>query len=732
MCTRVPPRGSGFFCLAISLALAAASFPARAQDADGVHELGKIQVEATEDTAVTEDTGSYTTTKITIGKTALSLREIPQSVSVLTRQRLDDQNFTTLGEALDQTVGVDSADPNGLGFFDLYSRGGQLAQQYDGVPGNSIFHFSQEFDLAIYDRVEVLRGPAGLLQGAGNSTGVANMVRKRPRSDTAIRAGVLAGSWDNYHADLDVTGALNRSGTIRARAVVAGVDRDFYYDVATQQGWTGYGILEADPTSSTTVGVSFGVQRADITPFNGLPGYTTGAFLDLPRSTYLDPTWSNFQRDIRETVVDVRQRLGRTWLVKGAVRRRHLETEQRNSITRAPIDPATMRTTFQLTNGRFDTDGTGFDVNVAGPLRLFGRRHELLAGYNIDVIDTESASANLSLTNRDLFNPGIDESMLPPITGATGTRIVQSGVYGMARIRPVEALTVIIGGRASDYTNETRTVAPVPTPWVESAARARGELTPYGGVIWDVTRRASVYASYADTFVPQTQMDYLGNIIDPRVGWQVETGIKGDLVDDRLQASVALFRIRDRNRAMIDPDHVGCGTSPTSNCYLAAGLVQSQGWEMEVTGTPLRSWQVSVGYTDNDNKYLRDSNSMYNGNEFWTYSPARVLKLWSNYRFDELLAGTPLARLTVGLGLRSQSRIYTNITYTVSGNTGLEQRAYTVADLQAGYWLTPRLQATVTVNNLTDVVYYRQINDARSFNYYGEPRNVMLTLRARF
>ena len=727
--------------LAGSFVLISASWTAQAQTAsssagtDGVSQLGKIQVEATEDTATTEDSGSYTSSKITIGKAAQSLREIPQSVSVLTRQRLDDQNLTTLGEALDQTVGVDSADPNGLGFFDLYSRGGQVVQQYDGVPATSIFHFSQEFDLAIYDRVEVLRGPAGLLQGAGNSTGVANLVRKRPRSGGAIRLGLIAGSWENYHADLDVTGALNQSGTIRGRVVAAGADRNFYYDVASEQRRTGYGIVELDITDSTTVGLSYAAQSGAQTPFNGLPASTTGEWLPLPRSTFVGMDWLNVDRSINESVVDLRHRFADGWTLQASARQRDWDRHQTTILTRAAVDPALNRTNFQIDHLAYDYESVGADLNVSGPVALFGRTHELLFGYNFDQYEERGGRARATFNNRNLFNHGLTEANVLPITSTSATQIEQTGFYGMARIRILDSLTAIGGGRVSDYTTKTRALTPAPGPWTNTLADASNEFTPYGGLVWDITTHLSLYASYADSFSPQSTTDFFGDVLEPIVGWQAETGVKGEFFEGQLNASFAVFRIRNENSPLLDPDpaHLGCGGTPDGSCSIAGGLTESKGWELEIGGSPLPGWELSAGYTDNETQIIRDNDPANVGQPINSYRPARLLKLWSNYRFANRFSESPLRGLNVGFGLQGASRTSTSNLYVVTyGFTPVEQDSYVVANAQAGYRFSDKLQASLTINNITDRKYFTQLNDARSFNYYGEPRNVALSVRMSF
>ena len=190
-------------------------------------------MEVTADKETTEGTGSYTT-RITAAATRLplSIRDTPQSVSVITRQRLDDGNMQSLSDVLNGTTGISSNtfDSERISF---YSRGFLIdSYQYDGIPTtiDSTYNAGDAAsDTAIYDRVEVVRGATGLLTGAGNPSESANMVRKHAIS-TAPTATVSAahGSWDNRRVTADDATTLNRSGSVRARVGGAHQDRDAY------------------------------------------------------------------------------------------------------------------------------------------------------------------------------------------------------------------------------------------------------------------------------------------------------------------------------------------------------------------------------------------------------------------------------------------------------------------------------------------------------------------------
>lgn len=191
---------------------------------------------AAERSATTELTGSYTTRALSIGKMEQSIRETPQSVTVVTRQQMDDQNLVSVQEVIAQTTGAAKSQRN-FGAHVYTLRGYVISDTnylLDGVSGGSYNPTGWvPVDTAIFDRVEVLRGAGALAMGVGDPSGVVNMVRKRPRAEKHFEFAQSIGSWDNYRTEIDAGGALNAAGTVRGRVVAAYTDRHHFYDIAS-------------------------------------------------------------------------------------------------------------------------------------------------------------------------------------------------------------------------------------------------------------------------------------------------------------------------------------------------------------------------------------------------------------------------------------------------------------------------------------------------------------------
>ncbi|QKV55721.1 TonB-dependent siderophore receptor [Comamonas antarctica] len=171
--------------------------------------LPTVAVTASVPTVATETSGSYTTgVSGAATRLPLALRETPQSATVITRQRMDDQQLNSVKDVLENTTGISSRTLDS-GRISFYARGFAVDSfQYDGIP-TTFFEGASFLDTAFYDRIEVVRGATGLLTGAGNPSASTNLVRKRPRQDFHAAASVGAGSWDSYRAMADIEAPSN-------------------------------------------------------------------------------------------------------------------------------------------------------------------------------------------------------------------------------------------------------------------------------------------------------------------------------------------------------------------------------------------------------------------------------------------------------------------------------------------------------------------------------------------
>lgn len=672
------------------------------------------------DLATTEGTGSYTPAAVTLGKNAQSLRQIPQSVSVVTRQLLDDQNLVNLDDAMRTVTGITvEAGSIGGNHGNFYSRGYALDTiQVDGVntPASSGNDLSAGFGLAIYDRIEVLRGPSGLYQGAGDPGGTVNLVRKRAQKEFGFNGQLMTGSWDRYYTEADLTGPLDSDGRLRGRIVAAYDDRGSFVDGVHTRKPLFYGTLSFDLTPDTTLTAGATYQQYKGRPFFGLPGYTDGRLLDVRRSTNLDPSWNHITEEITEYFADVDHRLSNGGRIKvSGVYREQDEPSRQFGWSDCAVDPVTGDTCLVTWKYRSHWKTYGLDAFVATPFQAFGREHELTVGADYRNVHKNFRYGGGNNADINLFHP---DNNVPKrdyeYTNGNDSRTDQYGLYARANLRVTDAATVIAGSRLTWWESRAQNRNAYFNQFTNTKSNINGKFTPYLGLVVDLNEQLSAYASYTSIFTPQTIADANGQLLDPRTGKQVEIGLKGEFLDKRLNGHVALFRMEDENRAMTDPDN------PLFS--MAAGKMRNQGFEAEISGSPAPGWDITAGYAYTTTKTLKGTEDQ-KSQQYVFITPRHTFNLWTKYTF----ATGALERLSLGAGLRSVSSMY-----RLNGPVKFEQRPYTTVSAQAGYRFNKHLETTLTVNNLFDKVYYQRVWAAYGSNYYGEPRSVMLNLKATY
>lgn len=722
------------------------------------YSLREVRVEARR-LGETEGTGSYTSDAITVGKTAQAMREMPQSVSVLTRQRLEDQNITDLGKAAEQIVGLTVQD-SGHRLTDIYSRGFAIdSVQIDGgapMSTSSSNYTFISYDMTEFDRVEVLRGAAGLLNGTGNPGGAVNLVRKMPTAKPQFNFTASAGRWDNYRTEIDASGPLAYDGKLRGRAVLAHEDRKYFTDQRATRKPTFYGVLEADvgPNAVLAVGARYQHIKENGTP-QGFPRYSNGADLGLPRNTALTAPWAYENTTSTELFAKLSWRLAPRWTLRANATFTEEDRDVNGGYVSGAVNPITQAGSRWVGSDQHSWNRQHMvDVNLSGAFDLFGRTHEVLVGADMQDIRSKWQSFVVERATgqvANLFDIGstpyvsgrLDRGQLFRSYEPNDTR--QYGVYGTLRLEVADRTKVVVGARANKYKFNQIYSTYLDNSWqmtdtwrIASATQYSEptKIVPFGGVIYDLTPQWSAYASYAEIFNPQAYYKSgpaPGNGLKPMHGSNTELGVKGELLDGRLNTSFALYRVVQKDRAIQDTRYPVSETLfAGACCYVNSGEVVSQGWDVEINGEVARGVNLYAGYTYNNNRN-KTENAVFS-----TITPKHSLKFFGTWQ----LPGKASA-WKIGGGATINSKQYVNGTAATwnaaaqnwsgaSAPFAYTQGGYAVWNLMAEYRFDPRWTLTLNVSNLFDKWYYRTIGSSALGNYYGEPRNAMLTLRGRF
>ncbi|WP_394804768.1 TonB-dependent siderophore receptor [Sphingomonas agrestis] len=710
-----------------------------------------------------------------VGKTVTPLKDVPNTITVIDREQIEAQNLLSLEDALTAAngitvTGVGSEDPS------FMSRGFAINNYLvDGVSTLAFNFPSVVPDLFFYERLEVLRGPAGLFSGSGNPAGSINLVRKRPLDSFKVQASAGAGSWNNFRGELDVSAPLGNG--IAARAGVMAQDQDQFFDVGHRFRLAAFGTVSAEIDHATTLTVGGNYDRYQPAIQSGLPGHagtTTGGegrLLDIDRSTYLGADWNRFRSNTWTVFGDLTHRVSDRWTLRFSGL--HSDVERidvysyigSQAVTTPTNPPATGAPNNGVTNhiayrGDSFAKTTAFDFNGIGSFPLFGRDQTLILGADYQAQDYDSYYTRLSNYARiNVFDPvsPIEPTLNPygpsplyavqgsgancagvttptatcvaQVYGGTKTVVEQYGLYGQLRLSPFAGLTITGGGRLTWWESNNQVL--LPTRGNRTSQQIDGRFTPYVGVVWDATDNLNFYASYADSFSPQAapagRRKPDGSDVLPLIGAQFEGGTKLSLMNDKLLVSLAAYQIEQTNRLFNDPDD--------ATVYLQVGKVRARGIEAEIGGEIVPGWRVNGGYSYTKTKYLEDANTAFEGIPLTPIIPEHMVKLFTNYApVDGALRG-----FSLGGGVTWFDATYGgNPSYINPVNnqrvisTIVRQGAYAVVDLRAGYKINDRIALSVNANNVLDRNYYARISATGRGNYYGQPRSVFGTIRFTF
>lgn len=658
----------------------------------------------------------------------LSVRETPQSVTVITQQRIKDQNLSTISDVVRNTAGVSMVEVDDVRNV-FNARGFEIKNyQIDGVPTSwSLAGDSGETiaDVSIYERVEIVRGATGLLTGAGDPSASINLVRKHADS-REFKGSVTAtlASWDKRRIETDISGALN-DGQIRGRLVAKYEKADTYFSLQTTEKKVFYGVVEADLSAATLLRV--GASRQETAPnaafWGSLPTfYTDGGLTHLPVSTNTAANWSYWDTQNTNLFANLAHTFSNDW--KLTFNYNHLLNEQQSQLLYqyGAIDRTTgvgLATFPYKSEGKTKQDS--FDVQLHGDYSLFGREHEFTLGalhskQTSDVVYHVAGGAAAFAPATSIYSwngnfPKPDFAAAP--TQYTDNKTEQTGYFAATRLNVSDQLKVIAGARLSTWERSG-----INGGSADNYA-ANDVVIPYVGVLYDLTPTHRLYGSYTEIFQPQNVRDINAKTLDPIVGKAYELGLKSAFFDDNLQSTIAVFDIQQNGLGQATGATVP-GSAPPEQAYAPTKGAESKGYELELLGRVNANWQVSASYAQFQ---VKDAT----GAKVNTDQPRKSFTLFTTYAFGGALDG-----LTVGGGVNWRDTIYSLAANPVSNAaTRIEQKAFALVNLMARYKITDDLTVQANVDNLFDETYYSQISYFSQYRY-GAPRNVSVSLTKHF
>jgi outer membrane receptor for ferric coprogen and ferric-rhodotorulic acid len=650
-------------------------------------------------------TGARTRTSAVTGLD-MSLRETPQSVTILDQARIQNFGLTSVNDLLAQVTGVNVEKVETDRTY-YNSRGFDITNfQVDGIGLPLIWGIQfGDLDTVLFDRVEVVRGANSMMTGTGNPSATVNYVRKRPTDAFRATAALRYGSWEDYRLEADVSGPLNAAGTVRGRLIYANEDKGSYLDHyhVNRNVYSALLAWDVTPKLTATAGYALQDNRSRGVLWGALPLlYSDGAKVDYPRSASTSADWTYWNVKDQTAFTELDYRFDNGWEIKATGTYKRFHENAKLLYAYDNPDPVTGLGVKGM-SGIYPSKYENFilDAYASGPFQLFGRTHQLVVGGQTSK-STGKEWENFS--GDTILYPAVGlwdsqqvaEPTYPGAYQASDQTDRLSRFYAAAHFSVTDQFKVVAGFNALKLKSKGYSYG-ADTP------RDEKKVSPYVGAVYDLTPNVSLYASYTDIFNPQSERDANDQNLPAAHGEAYEAGVKSEWFDHRLYLTGAVFQSQQDDLAF------AVGMDGTRTVY--AGLdTKVTGYELEATGALSDQWTISAGWTQ-----LKIEGEDGQDRE---YLPRKTFKATTTYTFPAL------RNLTVGAAARWQSDV------SMVDIAPVEQKAYGVVDLMAGLDLTDKVRATLNVDNATNKKHLTSLMWTQS--YYAAPRSVSLRLAYTF
>jgi TonB-dependent siderophore receptor len=681
---------------------------------------------------------------------ATPLREIPQTVSIVSGEQMRQRNEVTLSDVLAHAPGITMDRSNSLD-PDFYARAYQITSFHiDGGAAvtpkiDSTVLFLGTPDMIEFDHVEILRGADGLFSGNANPGGTVSLVRKRPQYNFAAAVNATTGSWDTRRVELDITGPIADDGALRGRMAAVYAHNGYFYDIDAHERKKIFGALEYDLTDSATLtaGASYQWDNASPTAV-GLPLYADGRDSRLPRESALATDWNRYRAELSSVYLQYRQELSPEWALRVNASAWRAEVEYELASFNALIDPATNKLSMLPIAGADVTaspnihEQASADVTLTGMLDWFGWREEVAIGADFSRfkprahLESYFGLSPVSIDPRSFDSNAIANPALTRDADVDGFRtsiLDQYGMFASLRIYFDDAWSIVGGARISGDKNRSRYLIRVASREIDLSTDFGTDhvVTPYAGVTYAFSRNYSLYASYSDIYRAQGLYDRSpGDSLEPIKGVNIEAGIKGEWRNGAVNGSLAAYRIEQSNwPLLVSTPHEVTTVSRRDCCYTGISN-KSEGVDAELSGELLPGWSLGAGYTYNENEAPT-------GGPLSRITPKHLFKAWTDVRmpgaFDRWQVGGSVHAQSKTTGRATTS--YCPAPAYVCLPVDAMQPSYAVLDLRAGFDVDSNWRVALSVNNVFDKIYYEAMQ-SNLHVWYGEPRHWLLRIDGRY
>ncbi|MGR0278482.1 TonB-dependent siderophore receptor [Marinomonas dokdonensis] len=638
--------------------------------------------------------------------TATPIDETPQSVQVLTETLIEDQAARQISDLYRSISGVSYNN------FSVVTMRGfeQDVILYDGLKGDPFSGFSipQLFNIS---EIQVLKGPAGAIYGAGDAGGVINYVTKKPSYEQQNRLEVTAGNEDFLSGSIESSGPANEDASQRYRVGIYSSGEDSYRNNVEEENR----IIDLGYAWDLDAKNTLSLQYTDIKQYitgariRGIPTDDDGNFLT-------DISWNNNEKsDFQELDAQVFQATLdhniNSWLDSRFSARYFENKEVQNYHEIAELldndgDGNYDETVRQYRDRQEETKG----LTLASSLVAELDDHTILAGVDLyhevnDMLYYRAEGETNGVSNLSFTDPVYGQTNVSSydlaLRSDDRTILNRGGVYLQDQWRATDKLSLVAGGRADymseDFTDNTDSSNNLSYNDIGYSTRL--------GTTYELSKQLKPYASYSTGFTPQSAEDQQysadGSLFDPEKSQQVEVGVRSYLFDNRLNLNFALYRIIRNNMLTDDPDE------DEEDYLISIGEIRSKGFEVDALVDITPRWVANVNYAYNDLKVSETSDDGRN----LANSPYHQLGVWTRYDFPSISSSIALGADYVSQQKNRDDQIVKPFTvYDLSWQTNWEDWKF-----------------QVNVKNLFDKEYAVSGFTETIGSYVGEPRRVYLS-----
>ncbi|HLP08753.1 MAG TPA: TonB-dependent siderophore receptor [Opitutaceae bacterium] len=708
------PRSTAAALLAASFAAACLqaddlATPSYLPSSDEVYQLTDFEVNGQRDEGVYAVQRSITATKVDT-----ALVDVPQSISVITRELIDDQSMQSIGDVTRYVPGAGIAQGEGNRDTPVLRGNSTTADFFiDGVR-DDVQYFR---DLYNVDRVEILKGPNAMIFGRGGSGGLINRVTRQANGRAHHEATVQLGSWDHYRGTLDVGDKLIDTFSYRLTALYE--DSRSYRDGVTLRRYGVNPTFRYTVSPATTLRFGYEYFHDERVADRGVSSYQGRPLAVDPSTFFGDPAQSPVEASVHSAFATIEHRFAANLTLRNHTRFSTYDKFYQNVFPGA-VNAAGTSVALQAYNNATERDNLFNQTDLVWDLDAAGLKHQLLTGLELgrqvtDNFRNTGYFETISPTTTSILVPiGNPRTTLPVSFRQSATDADNHGVastvalYAQDQIEFTPHLLGIVGLRYDrfevDFRNNRNRVA---------LASADDMLSPRAGLVLKPAQNVSLYTSYSMSFVPRAgeqlaSLSLTNRNLDPEEFKNYEVGVKWDLRPE-LSFSAAVYRLDRTNVAIADP-------ADSTKSILVDGQ-RTKGLELGVTGRITRNWSIAGGYAYQDGKIRSTQSATVRAGARLAQLPRHTISLWNRYNLSRDWG--------VGLGAIYRDEIFASTDNTV------RLPGFVRFDLAAFYRINDHLRTQVNVENVLDRDYHSAAHSNNNITP-GSPRAVRLSVTTTF